>query len=236
MQIVQVRNDLLSKLGIEDATTAPALVLQDVVLAINGAMQTLQMAGQDYFTREHITLALGAGTALYTIARTIQAVIGPVRWNDEVPLRALLSRGELDQFGRIFLGETTFGMPTGDPIAYWIENLRQGTTGDIDQINIYLAPIPESPAGELNFDVINDAPTYAVADLTSTAELPVAQNYCESLFLPLARLLMTRSYQFSRPDILAGIQADAQVAMQTLGYGGGFPNAEQPGPMRKVSA
>ena len=32
-----------------------------------------------------------------------------------------------------------------------------------------------------------------MADLTSTDELPVAQNYTESIFLPIAEMLVTRS-------------------------------------------
>jgi hypothetical protein len=235
LTIVQVRNDLLSKLGIEDATLAPTLALQDVAVAINGAMQMLQTAGQDFFTREKLTVSIGVGTAMYSIAKTVQAVIGPIRWNDSQPLRALSSRGELDQFDRIFLGVSDFGAALGDPLAYWVENLRSGSTGDINQINIWLVPRPQT-AGYIVVEIINDAPSYAVADLDGSIALPVAQNYTESVFLPIARMLITRSSQFSRPDILQQLTDDYQFAMSRLGMAGGFPNADQPGPERNVKA
>ena len=236
LEIVQVRDDLLSKLGIEDAATASNLALQDVVVAINGAMQMLQTAGEDYFTREKLTIGLVAGTSLYTIPRTVQNVLGPVRWNDQKPLRALESRGELDQFDRIFLGGNDYGQGSGDPMAYWVENLRQGTKGDINQINIWVAPIPTYPPGTLEVEIVNDVAALAVADLTSTDELPLAQNYTESIFLPIARMMVTRSSLFSRPELLAQLTADGTAAMQRLGLSGGFPNVNVPKPERTVRA
>lgn len=235
LTFAQTRNDLLSKLGYEDYTLAPALALQDCVVAINGALQMLQTAGQDYFTREKLTTAFGIGVGMVALAKTIQTVIGPVRWNDIKPLRALASRGELDQYDRIYLGSSSYGAAAGTPQAYWIENIKSGTTGDINQINLWLVPVP-SVAGNLVSEIINDAAAYVVADLSGSGVIPVAQAYTESIFLPIARMLVTRSSQFSRPSILPGLTTDYQVAMQRLGYGGGFPNAVQPEPAREVSA
>lgn len=235
LNIVQVRDDLLSKLSIEDPAQANALALQDCVIAVNGALQVLQTAGQDFFTRETISLAFTAGTALFTLSRAVQTIIGPARWNNTKPLRALNSRGELDQFDRIFLGVSDYGTALGDPEAYWVENLRQGTDGDIDQIKLYLAPLPATP-GSVWIDVINDAPNYTVGDFTAgTAIIPVAQNYTESVFLPLARMFVTRSSVFSRPDIVPQLQTDYDRAMATLADVGGFPNAVIPAPPREVS-
>lgn len=237
LQIAQVRNDLLSKLGIEDYTLATPLTLQDVVVAINGAMQMLQTAGQDFFTRQYLTVSLAAGTSFYTLPGNVQAVIGPIRWNNTKPLQALESRGQLDQFDRVYLGSAAYGTSDADPIAYWVENVRNSSsTGDINQINIWLAPRPNSPAGTLTVEVVNDAVAYLVGDLGSTVVLPVAQNYTESVFLPIARMLVTRSSQFSRPDLLAQLTTDYQVAMKTLADVGGFPNAVQESPKREVEA
>lgn len=232
LTIAQAYADLLSKLGIESAVGVSALVQQDCVIAINGAMQVLQTAGQDYFTREEITLTLGAGTALYQIPRSLQAVLGPVRWNNLKPLRGLGSQGELDQFARIFFGESAYGAGmAGNPEAYWVRYLRDGATGDVCNASITLAPAPNA-AGSLVMEIINDAPAYEVSDLDSDDELPVAQNYTESIFLPIARMLVTRSSQFSRPDLLDQLEADYNVAMQRLGFAGGFPNVDQPEPPR----
>ncbi len=237
LTIAQAYADLLSKLGIESTSGVPTLVQQDCVVAINGAMQQLQTAGQDFFTRQEITLTLAAGTAIYNIPVATQSVLGPVRWNNTKPLRALTSEGELDQFARIFLGETGYGGGTdGDPVAYFVKYLRSGVAGDICAITIRLAPAPSAPAGTLVAEVVNDAPSYTVANLTDSTVLPVAQNYTESVFLPIARMLVTRSSQFSRPDLLAQLTADYQQAMQQLGNVGGFPNTEQPAAPRETEA
>lgn len=237
LQISQVRDDLLSKLGIENSSLATALMLQDCVVAINGAMQMLQTAGQDFFTRTTLSFGLSAGTSFYTLPSTVQSVIGPVRWNNIKPLIALESRGELDQYDRIFNGNPSYGVPVGDPEAYWVENVRNSSSsGDINQINIWLAPNPAVSPGTLTVEVVNDAVAYAVSDLSSSVVLPVAQSYTESVFLPIARMLITRSSQFSRPDILEGITSDYQLAMQKLGDVGGFPNAKQDEPPREVEA
>lgn len=237
LTIVQARNDLLSKLGIPDISLATPLILQDVVVAINGAMQMLQTAGEDFFTREEMTITLGVGTAVYTIAKSIQSVIGPVRWNNTKPLRALTSEGEYDQFARIFLGQSAYGVgDTGIPTAYFVKYLRSGSAGDICAVSIKLAPAPASPAGTLTLEVVNDAPSYVVADLANTTDLPVAQNYTESIFLPIARMLVTRSSQFSRPELFAQLQGDGERAMAVLGINGGFPNAKQQTVEREVQA
>ncbi len=229
LTIAQTYADLLSKLGIESVGGASALVQQDCVIAINGAMQMLQTAGERYFTQQSITLTLGAGTSAYVISQTVQSVIGPVRLNDTIPLRALTSRGEYDEFDRIFLGETSYGAALGVPIAYWPEFNRSGDTGDIVRVTIYVAPTPAA-GGTLFVQVVNDAPSYVVADLADTTELPVAQDYTESIFLPIARYLIMLSSQFSRPDLRPQLTEDYQTAMRTLGLAGGFPLAGEPEP------
>ena len=241
LTIQQVANDLLSKLGIEgtDPSAAPALAQQDCVIAINQAMQLLQTAGQDFFTRQKIILTLGAGTAVYNITQAVQAVIGPIRLNDQIPLTALSSRGQLDEFDRMFLGAADYGAAAGVPIAYWVETKNNGNAnGNIEQINIYTVPVPTGPStGTLAVEVVDTAPSYAVSDLTTTVLLPIAQNYTEGIFLPLARYFITLSSQFSRRELLPGITAGYNDAMARLGFQGGFPNA-QPGnaPDREVTA
>lgn len=233
MQIIQVRNDLLSKLGIEDPASATALTLQDVVVAINGAGQMLQTAGQDYFTREEITVSIYAGTSIYAIPRSTQAILGDALLDGEKPLRALESQGQYDQFDRIFMGGTEYGPGDGEPKAYWPRYTKDGSSGDICDIQIYLAPRPEDP-GTITIEVVKDWVNYTVADLDDTTELPVAQDYCESIFLPIARMLIARSRIFARPDLGEKLEADGQLAMQRLGVSGGFPNEEQPRPPRKT--
>jgi hypothetical protein len=231
LSLLQARNDLLSKLGVEDSSLATALMLQDVVIALNAALQTLQTAGEDYFTREIIDATFTAGSTFVTLSASVQNVIGPIRItsgpNTGMPLLALQSKGEIDQFGRIFQDQTSWLMTAGEPTAYWVENLRNGNDGEINEIRIRPAPVPTANRN-FQVEVVNDAPSYAVTDLSSgTTYLPVAQNYAESLLLPIARLNVTRSSQFSRPELLPQITEDAQRAMQELGMAGGFPVEEE---------
>lgn len=235
LTIIQARNDLLSKLGIEVAAEASALTLQDVVIALNGAGQMLQTAGEQYFTKEQIEVGIYAGTSIYTIPRTVQNVIGRVLLDGEKPLFGLESEGQYDQFDRIFNNGDDYGPGSGEPQAYWVDFTKDGVAGDICAIGLYVAPTPTVPA-TVTIDVVNDWDELVVADLDSTTELPVAQNYTESIFLPIARMLVTRSSQFSRPDLLDQLTADAQVAMQRLGVSGGFPNETQPRPPRETNA
>lgn len=238
LTISQARDDLLSKLGVENSALATALMLQDVVIALNGALQTLQTAGQDYFTRQVLTGTFLAGSSFITLPASAQAVIGPVRItsgpNAGQALSALQSRGEADQFARIYGNDTAWGSGSlAEPIAYWIENLRNTNVGgDINQINVRPCPVPPY-SRTFEIEVVNDAPSYAIADLSSgTTQIPVAQNYAESILLPLARLNITRSSQFARPELLAQITADAQTALAKLGLAGGFPVEETPEPPR----
>lgn len=234
LTLAQVGDDLLLKLGFAVAASAPALAKQDTIVAINGAMQMLQTAGEDYFTRQTISQTISAGTASYMIGMNVQAILGPIRLGS-VPLNALESQGQYDQYSRIFGGTIAFGAGTGTPKAYLVQNFRNGTIGDINRIFIYLAPVPIA-TGQLSIDVVNDAPSYGVADLTSTDPLPIAQNYTESILLPIARYLVTRSSYFSRQELLPQLAADYKTALQRLGLSGGFPNAQQPLPKREVQA
>ena len=234
LTINQAANDLLSKLGIEVYANASTLALQDVVTAINGAMQLLQTAGEDYFTRDITTISVNAGTSYFVLNQGIQSIIGPLLLDNLIPLRELESQGEVDQFDRIYQGSSNYGANTGTPFAYFAKYIYNGqTAGDISGIELWLCPVPTSNH-TVKLEVVLDAVPYAVSDLNpGTALLPVAQNYAESILLPIARLLVTRSSQFSRPDLLQQLTADGEVAMKRLGLSGGAPPEDPQLPARK---
>lgn len=236
MTINQTRDDLLSKLSIPDASKADVQALNDCWQSMNAALQVLQTAGEYYFTRTKLGCPFSAGTAIFMLPQNVQSIIGPGRWNDVIPLRALVSRGEYDSFNRIYLGTATYGVSTGVPMAYFVEDVRSGNVGDIVQTNVYLCPIP-ALAGTLFIDIIPDTPMYTLADFTvGTALIPVAQNYTESVFLPIARMFITRSAYFSRPDIVPSLTADYERAMTHLISVGGFPDIGHPNPERVTDA
>jgi hypothetical protein len=219
----EVRDDLLRKLGIETAGSASAAMIEDVREAMNHAEQTLWMAGPDYFTRTQTDLVLLAGTSVYTLADTIQAVLGPVRLPSGRTLTPLESRSELDNFGMLYLGQTSPTVAAGTPLAYFVESLNQ-TGNDPVKIKIHVVPKPDADsAGTAVVEGVSDCTLFATADVAGTTVLPVAQQYVESLFLPLARKAITRSTYFSARDLEEKIEADYKEAMAVLSRAGGFP-------------
>jgi len=79
---------------------------QDVIIAINGAMQTLQERRRGLFHPAKALLTLGLERAFIRSLEFRLYSPGPAEHS--IPLRALESRGEIDQFDRIFLGGTDY--------------------------------------------------------------------------------------------------------------------------------
>lgn len=220
---VDVRDSLLRTLGIEAVGSASAYVLADVLAAMNFAQQTLWMAGPDYFTRTQIDVALVAGTAVYTLADSVQSVLGPLRLPSGRTLRAIESRAEFDNFGLLYLGQNSPTVAAGTPLAYFVENLNQ-TANDPVKIKLHVVPAPDATAaGTATLDGVADCTLFATADLASANVLSVAHQYTESLFMPLARKAITRSNYFSASDLKASIEADYLDALTALQRAGGFP-------------
>lgn len=221
LTIVQTRDDLLCKLGYPDPSLADNVAKQDVCNAINWAYQMLWRAGGvDYFTREEISLTLVAGTSEYLLDTNVQAVIGPVITKARKNLMRLDSRNQVDDFGLIFLGQSTRTLANGAPVAFYVEDNRAAAT-DLHKTRFFVVPAPDSTAvtahSPLLIDGVRECPSYVIADLTSTAAIPVADLYTESVLLPLARLSVTRSHLFSQTENFDRIKADAEQAMQVLG-------------------
>lgn len=219
MTLVALRDDLLRKLGYSVAT-APASALEDVATALNWAVQTMSQAGEAWFLRETLPVALVAGSFTYTLPASVRAVLGPVRSRAGVPLRRLEARGEVEEYGRMYLGRSERAIPGGVPQAYYVEH---GHTAGADShtVRLYLVPAPNPQAvadhSPLAVEGVSECPSYTPASLSTSAVVPVADQFSESILLPLARLAVTRSELFSRPDSLTRIQADAAQALRALG-------------------
>jgi hypothetical protein len=225
---VDVRDDLLRKLGIESSGSASASMLADVLEAMNHAQQMLWMAGPGYFTRSQLALTLVNGTSAYTLADTVQSVLGPLRLPSGRTLRALESRAELDNFGLLYLGQTSVTVTAGTPLAYFVETLFQAGNDPV-QIKIHVVPAPDSgAAGTATLDGVTECTRFAdAADIAGTDVLPVAQQYSESLFLPIARKALTRSTYFSATQLREQIEADYAEAMALLARAGGYQPADK---------
>ena len=226
---VDVRDDLLRTLGIETVGSASASMLADVVAAMNHAQQTLWLAGPDYFTRSRLDVVLISQTATYILSDTVQSILGPLRLPSGRTLRALASRAELDNFGLLYLGQDSASVAAGTPLAYFIETLFQAG-GDPVQIKIHLVPAPDATAaGTATLDGVSECTRFAdAADIAGVGVLPVAQQYSESLFLPLARHAITRSIYFSATQLREQIAADYAEALALLAKAGGYQPADKP--------
>lgn len=219
MTLSALRDDLLRKLGYT-AVSAPASALADVATALNWALQTMWQAGEAWFLRETLSLTLSVGTASYAMPSSVRSVLGPIRGRTGKPLRRLEARGEVEEFGRIYLGQYTRTVASGDPQAYYIEHGRASSGADGHAITVHLVPAPSSGAvtdhSPLAVEGVSECPSYSSGDLSSSAVVPVADQFSESILLPLARLAITRSELFSRPETLSRIEADAEQAMRAL--------------------
>lgn len=220
---VDVRDDLLRLLGFESSGAASSAVLADVLAAMNFAQQALWTAGPDFFTRTAIDVTLVAGTATYTLADTVQSVLGPLRLPSGRTLRALESRGELDNFALLYLGQSATAMTNGTPLAYFIESTYQAGADPV-RMKLHVAPAPDAgAAGAAVLDGVVECAIFTTSDLSSTDVLPVAQQYVETLFLPLARRQLSRSVYFSAQHLQEKLEADYQEATERLAAAGGFP-------------
>lgn len=209
----------LFDLAIENADHAPVPVRVAVLGYITAALQTMQAAGEDYYSREETTVSLLTGTASYALAKEVQTVLDTPRIGSR-GLMKLTSRSRYDNFGPLFMGQLSSSVPSGDPLAYWVESLRDTTTDEEDNVKlrIYIAPTPSANA-TMTVPVINEPPTYVIDDLCDDTIIPpVPHKYHESILLPIVRMNATSHPYFDRNKArFPRIQADYLSALKMLG-------------------
>jgi hypothetical protein len=221
LTISQTYDDLRRKLGIMPGDEAPDGADEDIVQAINWALQTMQKAGAEYFTREAISVTLVAGQSAYPLANTTQSVLGPVKTAAGRLLRNVEDFGDVANFGILYMGYINAGdMVNGTPLGFHVRDTR--TNADNPHlVTLHVMPAPDAAAvtahSPLLVDGIKTCASYTTAMLRGTDKVQVADGYAESIFLPLARMQITRSHLFSQGENMERIQADAAMAMQTLG-------------------
>ena len=220
LTVAQVFDDLQRKLGIMPGDVAPDGAYEDIVQAVNWALQTMQKAGAEYFTREALSVTLVNGQAEYALATTTQSVLGPVRTATGRLLRKIEDFGDVANFGLLYLGQVSTPMGSGSPLAFHVRDTR--TNADNPHLTtLHVVPAPDATAvaahSPVLVDVVKTCSSYTVDTIRGAGNIQVADGYAESLFLPLARLQITRSNLFSQAENLARIQEDAALALQTLG-------------------
>lgn len=205
MNLQEIRDDLLRKVGVETPGDAPSYVLSDVLAALNMAGQALNAAGDPFWFVRSDT-GTGASHALsgHSVKRVVQDN------SARIPLSRVHSVTELNRFHRIYLGMTDAEVAdaTNEPMAYCVEQ-----NGEDGEITVYIGPSNLSSTG-VRIDYVPNFEPWEVADLASDTKVPdVPQGYVETVFLPVARYYLTRSHWFSREDLKRGIEQDFSGAV-----------------------
>jgi hypothetical protein len=184
MIITGIRDEGYRMLEINSGVTVSDAVKADLSNALNRSLQTMNLAGKDYFLAEALTQALSSGTAEYALSSTIQRIVGPVRLQGGGHLRELRSRGQYDGFGIYFHGETSPGAVSGTPEAYFLEAVRSAAmttaeaTGNIvvsgaGTVEVNGTYTLGGTYNGKNFYVLNTSPIYTIQYATGAWSIMV---------------------------------------------------------------
>lgn len=208
--------DALAVVGLYDSAKAPAFMRDRALADINGSLQLMQLAGEDFYSREEITVTVPEAEIFAALPEAVQRVLEPVRMNNR-PLIKLDTRSQFRDFGALYFGTLTT-LPPAPPVAYFVEGTRTPGSDPVS-LRLYVVPVPEE-ATELVVPVVQEPPVYTVPDLTNHAIIPsVPHKYHETILRPLVRHAMTTSTFFSESDAgrLPDLRADYQRALSLLG-------------------
>ncbi len=224
MTLREIFDQTLGVLGFEDPDKSTTLARKDALVAIRAALQTMQLAGEEYYAKEELDVSLVIGTSFYELAKEVQSVLEHPRVGSRT-LKKLTSRSRFDDFGPLFLGQTSRTLIDGTPLAYFVDSQRD--TGDEDsvKITIRLAPAPDASA-TMVVPVIKEPPVYTATELCNGTIPPVPHEYHETLLLPLCKWNVTSSFYFDKYDQLPILRAGRRDAMTALGLA--RPTKEEP--------
>jgi len=220
LKIGDVASDLAQAFGIPQFSTAPPFIQNRILIDINAAIQQMQNAGEDYYARQDLQVNLVADQEAYPLSDTIREVLDPARLDNGTLLRKLTSRGQLYQFGQIFLDQLDNTVPSGASAFYYAQSVfRSADADEVDSV-VHFLPAPSASIASSRkaiLAVIEQPNIFSMADLTAgTASIPVPQNYAESIFLPLARWNSTTSFLFYEKDKIPRYEQEYTRAVALL--------------------
>ncbi len=218
-----ITDDITQVFGIPTFDDAPPFIQSRVLNDINKAIQEVQQAGEDYYGRETITVPLAADQESYELDELVQTVLEPVKLSDGTLLKKLTSRGQLGQFGQLFLDQLDNQVFDAYPLTYYVESTkRNDATFDEVDITLHLAPKPSAAAVAavgLLVPVIRQPTALTMADLVAgTSMLPIPHKYVESIFLPMARWNATTSFLFYEKEKIPRYEMEYLRALKLLGF------------------
>lgn len=231
MSFTSLRTSILFLLGITLTQTPPAAAAQDAADALNRALQTLWLGGEDYFTREKLPVAVAAANDVVVLPAEVQTVLAPIYdLTTGRNLRVLSTRSDYDLYAQLY-GSPRSGpmLPPGPPAACFVERLRGANATAPVSVRLLLRPLPLADT-TLEVQAIRRPPAYTAAQFVPDAtpaplDPPVPDSYAETLLLPLIRAFLLTSRYFSESDKAVAYQADAQRALSQLGLANPAPPA-----------
>jgi hypothetical protein len=209
--------DALAVVGLYDPTKAPAFMRDRALADINGALQLMQLAGEDFYSREEISVTIPENAISVALDASIQRVLEPVTLSTGDNLISLTTRSQYQDFGALYMGKTA-PLDPGLPIAFFVEGTRASASDNVG-LRLYVVPAPETSVSVI-LPVIKEPPTYSVADISNASVIPpVPHKYHETILRPLVRYGMASSSFLSESDAgrLPELRADYQRALSLLG-------------------
>jgi hypothetical protein len=210
MLLVDIRKDLLRKLGVETPSDAPAYVDEDVLTAINLAGQVLNTAGDPFWLTDEVIVTVDGSTKTKVIDGHSVKTARISATN--LPLLRAESLWQLEQYHSIYLGDATPAASYA-PQAYFVDTT---SAADALVVTVHFGPRP-MVSTELKIVYVPKFVNWVLADINSGTKKPeIPFDYIESTFLPIARYYATRSHWFSRSDMMPAIERDFASAVQVL--------------------
>ena len=186
--------------------------IKDRVLSdINAAMQLIYSRARhlDYFNLTTFELEVPEGSNSVAIPADVQSIVGNVRTGPpgRMPLWALQSMAELEQFGPCYLG--TPPGTRGTPLAYYVDRNSVGMA-------LYIAP-PALQSTVLEVDAAMEPPRFHWDDVVKATPLRLPHSFAETLLMPIVRQRATAFKFFTNDSLKPAIEAQYKKAMNALG-------------------
>jgi hypothetical protein len=211
-------DDIVLLWGIQRAALAPPYLQKRAVHDLNAALQMIWALAKnsDYFNRETITLTFATNVSQAVLPGNVLTVLGPARLAiGSVPIRPVSSRAQFDAFGPVYLGQLSYAVSNGPPVAFFIEKLNIALPDDVQNI-MHVVPTPSSST-DILLDVSVQSPRYKWSDYVLATPVQMPQLYADSVLLPFCRYKAMTSHFLANPDDRPSLVADYQTALKLIG-------------------
>ena len=216
LSVRDVANDCLAVWNMRGDTFADDI--KDRVLSdINAAMQLIYSRARhlDYFNLTTFELEVPEGSNSVPIPADVQSIVGNVRTGPpgRMPLWALQSMAELEQFGPCYLG--TPPGTRGTPQAYYVDRRALADWNSVGMA-LYIAP-PALQSTVLEVDAAMEPPRFHWDDVVHATPLRLPHSFAETLLMPIVRQRATAFKFFTNDSLKPAIEAQYKKAMNALG-------------------